>query len=115
MDDAKNLNRRYETMAWGAFFIVWGLTSLLRFLPDGSTTISVGIIFLGLNLARAMRGIPTSNFTITLGVIALVIGAVDVARALFRLPIDLPLFPILLIVIGVIWIAREVIHPRNSN
>lgn len=115
MDDAKNLNRQYETMAWGAFFIVWGLTSLFRFLPDGSATVGIGFILLGLNLARYLKGIPTSSMTITLGVIALVIGAVDVARALFRLPIDLPLFPILLIVIGVIWIARELMRPRNSN
>ncbi|MBI5303441.1 MAG: hypothetical protein HY868_15010 [Chloroflexi bacterium] len=108
MDDAKSLNRRFETIAWGTFFIVWGLTSLFRFLPDGSATIGIGVILLGLNLARYLNRISTSGFTITLGVIALVIGAVDVARAVFRLPIDLPFFPILLITIGVIWIAREV-------
>jgi hypothetical protein len=108
MDDKALLNRRYETIAWGAFFIVWGLTSLLRFLPDGAGAVGIGIILLGLNAARYFSNIPTSGFTITLGVIALVLGSVDMLRAVLQLPVDLPFFPLLLIVIGVIWLVRGV-------
>ena len=115
MDDAKMLNRRYETIAWGVFFILWGLTNLFRFLPDGSMTLSIGIILLGLNAARVMSHIPTSGFTIVLGVLAFVLGAIDVARAVFRLPIDIPYFPILLITIVVIWIAREVMATNKKR
>ncbi len=117
MDDARILNRRYETIAWGTFFILLGLTNLIRVLPDGTGTLGIGIILLGLNFARYVSHIPTSTFTITLGVIALVLGIVDVARAIFRLPFDLPFFPILLITLGVIWIARELMstHRKRIN
>lgn len=115
MDNKRTLNRRYETIAWGAFFILLGLTSLFRVLPDGSGTVGIGIILLGLNLARYLSGIPTSGFTITLGVIALVLVVADILRALRMLPIDLPFFPVLLIVIGVIWLIRGVNESRTNK
>ncbi len=108
MEETRLLNRRYETIAWGAFFILFGLTSLFKSIPSGIGTVGVGIILLALNLARYGSRIPTSAFTITLGLIALVLGAVDVMRSLLRVEIDLPLFPVLLIVIGVIWLVRGI-------
>jgi hypothetical protein len=108
MDDARVLNRKYETIAWGAFFIWLGITNLLRALPDGTGAIGIGIILLGLNLARYVSKIPTSGLTIFLGALALILGAFDVARALLRLEIDLPLFPLLLIAIGLVWLFRGI-------
>ncbi len=110
--DERSLNRRYETIAWGAFFILLGVTSLLP-VPNGTGTVGIGVILLGLNLARYVSKIPTSSLTITLGVIALAVGAFDVARAAFYLPMDLPLFPLLLIVIGVVWLARGLTGVRR--
>jgi len=111
MDDQQRaLNKRYETIAWGLFFIVWGLTSLFRFLPDGTGTILIGLILLGLNAARYYSQIPTSGFTITLGVLALVLGAFDVMRAVLPPPFStLDAFPVLLIIIGVVWVVRSLL------
>ena len=106
--DERALNRRYETIAWGAFFILLGVTNLFRGLPNGTGALGIGIILLGLNLARYLSRIPTSGLTITLGVIALVLGVADVVRVLLRLPVDLPFFPLLLIIIGVIWLVRGI-------
>jgi hypothetical protein len=116
MDDTRALNRKYETIAWGAFFIWLGITNLLRGLPEGVGAVGIGIILLGLNLARAMSKIPTSGVTLFLGALALVLGAFDIARAVLRLEIELPFFPLLLIVIGVVWLVRGLTRstPRMS-
>ncbi|MDE3088188.1 MAG: hypothetical protein KGJ80_02225 [Chloroflexota bacterium] len=106
MQDPKSLNRRYETVAWGAFFILLGITNLFRGLPEGVGAVGIGFIFLGLNLARYLSQIPTSGFTSTLGVLAVVLGGADLLRDLVNLRVDLPIFPLLLIAIGMIWLVR---------
>lgn len=108
MNDTRMLNRQYETVAWGAFFIWLGVTNLLRDLPNGTGPVGIGVILLGLNLARYLRKIPTSGVTIFLGALAFVLGAADVARTLLRWELDVPFFPLLLIVIGVVWLLRGV-------
>ncbi|MBI4789067.1 MAG: hypothetical protein HY782_18705 [Chloroflexi bacterium] len=106
MEDTRILNKRYETVAWGAFFILLGVTGLIPGVPEGTGTLGVGIILLGLNLARYLSHIRTSGFTITLGMIAILFGIADVLRAVLGLRVELPFFPILLITIGVIWLVR---------
>jgi hypothetical protein len=106
MVDAKTLNRKYETAAWGAFFILLGLTSLFQGLPEGVGAVGLGFIFLGLNLARYLNKIPTSGLTIALGVIALVLGGADIVRSVLHLQMEVPLFPLALIAIGLIWLVR---------
>lgn len=113
-EQQRALNKKYETIAWGAFFIVWGLTSLLKFLPDGTGTVAIGLILLGLNVARYSSQLPTSGFTITLGVIAVVLGGLDVLRTTLRLPFELPVFAILLIVLGVALLGRELFFRKNE-
>ncbi len=103
MDDTRALNKRYETIAGGVFFIGWGVTAFWR-LPDGSSTLGIGLVLLGLNAARYLRGMRTSGFTITLGVIALFLGAADLLRALGIVTSELPTFPLLLIAIGAVWL-----------
>ena len=110
MMDSKTLNRKYETAAWGAFFILLGVTSLFRGLPDGVGAVGLGLIFLGLNLARYLNKVPTSALTITLGVIGLVLGGADVLRTALNLQVEMPLFPLALIAIGLIWLVRGVIQ-----
>jgi len=108
MDEPQRaLNRRYETIAWGAFFIWWGITTLFQFLPSGTNTIGIGLILLGLNVARYYGKIPTSTFTIGLGIVAIILGGVDFLRAVLRLPFDLPVFPALLIILGLVLLWRE--------
>ena len=73
------LNKRMETMAWGAFLIMLGG---FMFVPEeiikgGWWSIGVGLIFLGLNAARYFNGVKMSGFTTFLGVISVIGGALD--------------------------------------
>jgi hypothetical protein len=73
------LNKRLETIAWGAFLIMLGG---FMFVPDeiirgGWWSIGVGLIFLGLNTARYFNGLRMSRFTSFLGVISVAGGVLD--------------------------------------
>ena len=114
MENARLLNRTLETYAWATFFVWWGITELFKFLPAGTGAVGFGLILIGLNVARSLNGIPTSGFTITLGILALVLGGLELAGFLLSLPFELPVFAILLIVLGVIVLAREMIGNRNQ-
>jgi len=73
------LNKRMETMAWGAFLIMLGG---FMFVPEeiikgGWWSIGVGLILLGLNGARYFNGLKMSGFTTFLGVISVLGGIFD--------------------------------------
>lgn len=77
------LNKRMETMAWGAFLIMLGG---FMFVPEeiikgGWWSIGVGLIFLGLNAARYFSGLRMSGFTTFLGVISVLGGMLDLVTA----------------------------------
>jgi hypothetical protein len=112
MNANQTLNRNFETMAWGALFIWWGLTELIPSLPAGIGAIGIGLILLGLNAARSLNGLPTSGFSITLGILALVWGGLELAGTVLSLPFELPVFAILLIVLGGIVLGRELFRSR---
>ncbi len=114
MENTRTSNRNLETIAWGALFIWWGMTELFSFLPHGAGAIGIGLIFLGLNVARSLNGIPTSGFSTTLGILALVLGGLELAGSLLALPFDIPVFAILLIVLGAIMLARELLAARAA-
>ena len=113
MENTRSLNRNLETYAWGAFFVWWGITELSKFLPGGTGAVGFGLILIGLNAARSLNGIPTSGFTITLGILALVLGGLELAGLFLSLPFELPVFAILLIVLGVVVLGRELIGTRK--
>jgi len=106
MDDIQVRNRTFEGLAWGAFFIWWGITELYPSLPSGAWVLGFGVIMLGLNAARSYNGLPTSGFTITVGVLAVLWGGLEMAGVFLNLPYELPVFAIVLIVLGVILLAR---------
>jgi hypothetical protein len=114
MENVRTLNRNLEVMAWGALFIWWGITELFPFLPHGAGAIGVGLILLGLNAARSLNGVPANGFTVTLGILALVWGGLELAGSLLALPFDIPVFAILLIVLGAIMLARELLAARAA-
>lgn len=114
MDNLQTLNRRLEAIAWGAFFVWWGVTELFPSLPEGIGAIGIGVILLGLNAARSMNSIPASGFTTTLGILALALGALELLRLVLRLPFELPVFGILLIVLGMIFLGRELGRIRTG-
>ena len=109
MDDIKTLNRRYETVAWGALLILLGVDFFVPGLlvPYGIGMLGIGIILLGLNLARYLSKMPMNGVTIALGIMAFVLGMVALLRAVLNLPrFELPLFPVLLIAIGVVILGQ---------
>jgi hypothetical protein len=114
MNNTRTTRRDFDTLAWGAFFMWWGLTELLPALPKGTGALGIGAILLGLNAARTASGLPASGFTTTLGVLALVWGGLELAAAALSLPFELPVFAILLIALGVILLVRE-LRPARSH
>jgi hypothetical protein len=107
MDNVQTSNHKLEAIAWAAVFIWWGLTELFQPLPPGIGAVGIGVILLGLNAARSRTGLPASGFTTTLGILALVLGGLDLTAAILHLSFELPVFAILLIVLGAIMLVRE--------
>jgi hypothetical protein len=91
------LDKRLEGIAWGLFLIMIGGLFLVpgNQVPEGTWLIGVGLILLGLNVARYLNGIEVSTLSLLLGVGALGVGISD------YFGVDLPVWPILLIVVGV--------------
>ena len=114
MKNTQIQNRNFEAIAWGALFIWWGITELVNFLPAGAGALGVGVILLGTNAARSLNGIPTSSFSTTIGILALVWGGLELAGSILNLPFELPIFPILLITLGVLILWPEVIRTNNE-
>lgn len=113
MNNTQTMNRNYEAIAWGALFIWWGITELVTSLPDGTGAIGIGLILIGVNIARSLNGLPTSRFSTTLGILALVWGGLELAGILLGLPFEIPIFAILLIVLGVIILIPGLVGRRG--
>ncbi len=107
MENTQALKRTLEAFGWAAIFIWWGVVELLNFLPTGTGAVGFGLILIGLNATRALNGIPMSGFTTTLGILALVLGGLELAGPFLHLSFELPIVPILLIVLGVVVLAGE--------
>lgn len=94
--DKQALNKRLESIGWALFLIMIGGIGLVpnSQVPVGTWSIGVGLIMLGLNLARYLNGIRMSGFTLVLGTVAVLTGVGEFSG------LDLPVFAILLILIG---------------
>ncbi len=114
MENLQTLNRRFEAVAWGALFVLWGVMELFPSLPKGTGALGIGIILLGLNAARSLKSVPTSGFTTTIGILAFVLGVLELSRLVIRLPFEIPVFGILLIVLGMIFLGRELLQSRTA-
>ena len=115
MDNTRTINRNFDAIAWGALFIWWGITELITSLPDGTGAIGIGVILIGANVARSLSGIPTSSFSTTLGILALVWGGLELVGVVLSLPFEIPIFGILLIVLGGIILAHELSGNKISS
>jgi hypothetical protein len=114
MNSTQTLNRNFEAIAWGALLIWWGITELVPSLPDGTGLIGIGLILIGVNVARVLNGIPISGFSTTVGILALIWGGLELFGAFLSLPFELPIFAILLIVLGGIILAPALAGKRNQ-
>jgi len=101
----RDLNKRLETVGWGLFLIMLGGFALVKDVPEGTWLIGAGLIMLGLNAVRLLLGIRASWFTLVLGTIALLAGLSSV------LGVDIPVGPLLIILIGLAIIVRA-FQPR---
>jgi hypothetical protein len=115
MENTHKLNLDLGTIAWGAFFILWGITELFPSLPEGTGAIGIGIILVGLNLARSWKGQPASSFTTTFGILALLLGALQLARPYLHLSFELPIFAILLLALGVILLGSTLRGSKDNG
>ena len=106
MNTTLSIKRNFEAVGWGALFIWWGISVLVTSLPVGTVAIGTGVILIGVNVARKLSGIP-SRFSTTVGLLAFVWGVLELAGAFLHLPFELPVFAILLIVLGVIMLTHE--------
>jgi hypothetical protein len=73
------LNKRLETMAWGAFLVMLGGFMFVpqEIISGGWWPIGVGLIMLGLNAARYLNGLRMSGFTTFLGILSVFGGMLD--------------------------------------
>ena len=79
--DKVALNKRMETIAWGAFLIMLGGFALVPggTIAKGWWSIGVGVIMLGLNVARYFTKIRMSSFTTFIGLLSVVGGVAQLA------------------------------------
>jgi hypothetical protein len=115
MNNTQTINRNYDAIAWGAIFIWWGVTEVVKSLPAGSGAIGIGVILLGVNAARMRNGVPVSSFSTALGILALVWGGLELAGVLLNLPFEIPVFGIVLVVLGLIILWPELKRGKNQG
>lgn len=115
MENTRKSNIDFGTIAWGAFFILWGVTEMFKSLPDGTGTLGIGVILVGLNMVRLWKGQPTNGFTTTLGVLALLLGILQLVFPFLHLSFELPVFAILLMILGVSVLAGELKGRENHG
>ncbi len=115
MNAERSNKRDYDAIAWGAFFIWWGITELFPSLPAGTGALGIGLILLGLNAARRYSGMPTSRFSMGVGILAVVWGGLDLAGVFLALPFEIPVFAILLVVLGLMVLTRAINGKQNES
>jgi hypothetical protein len=114
MNNTRTLDDSLDTLGWGALFAWWGITILFSWWPEGIAALGVAAILFGLNAVRRQKGTPLNGFSMTVAILALVLGVLQLAASLLNLPFMVPIFPILLIVLGVILVVRALESVRAA-
>jgi hypothetical protein len=112
LDDRKiALDQRLENFGWGVLLITIGTIWLApeKQLPHGSWLIAAGLIMLGLNAIRYFSGIRMRGFSLVVGTLALIAGL----GQFFGL--EVPLFPIALIVVGVLSLLKPLLEKHSIS
>ncbi len=115
MSKTKSQKRDLGTIAWGAIFVWWGITELFPGLPAGSGALGIGLILLGTNAARHFSGEPANGFSLTVGILAVIWGGLKLAGGFLNLSFEIPVFAVLLIVLGVMIVAPELSINRKQQ
>ena len=102
---------RLDGIAWALILIMTGGLWLAPagLFPEGTWLAGLGLILLGINAARRVRGIGVGGFGIAVGFIALAAG---IGRIIGR---ELPIVPILLIVLGAGMVVKALVGKNGTE
>jgi hypothetical protein len=112
MENLQSINQRYEAITWGGIFILVGIIGLIPGVVPGAGSMGIGVILLVLNGVRLISKIPINRFTLIFGLVAVILGAAVLVGSLQGYQLDGPLFPALLIAIGIYWIIPDVARSK---
>ncbi len=112
MDSTRALVRKLEGVGWGIFFIWLGIAFLAN-IGWGAGLLGVGVIALGSQGARKYFGLHVERFGLVIGIVFVLWGIWDLLKIQFgALPIPGGLLPILLIVLGIVFVVSALRRPR---
>ncbi len=96
------IEKRYSNIGWAIFLILAGAVMLLPHIlvPEGFLWIAAGVIMLGYRSAVAAKGIEAPMALVFAGIAFVAIGVSEF------IDFDVDIFPILLIVGGVVLLGR---------
>ena len=99
---SRRQGKRLDEIALALALIMTGALWLApkAMFPEGTWLAGLGLILLGLNATRRVRGLKTSGFGVIVGLIAFAAG---IGRIIGQ---ELPLIPVLLIILGAGLILR---------
>jgi len=98
---------RLDQVGWGIFLIMIGTIWLVPSVPQGTWLIGTGALLILLNAIRFKTGIHWSGVSTALGVLALAAGLGGLTG------INLPLFPICLVIIGAGLVLKPLIFQKE--
>lgn len=98
---------KLDQIGWGVFLAMIGVIWLLPRVPQGTWLIGTGVLLLLLNVIRVRMGIQWSWVSVLLGALALACGLGDLTG------IDVPLFPICLLLVGTTLILKPLFSVRD--
>ena len=103
--------KRLDEIALALVLIMTGALWLApkAMFPEGTWLIGVGLILLGLNAARRIAGLKASGFGIIVGLVA---SAAGIGRIIGQ---DLPLVPILLIILGLVLVLKAAAGKKSPT
>ena len=107
----EELGQRLDAIGWGLFLLMLGGLWLVPEewgMPEGAWLIGAGVIILGLIAVRYITGLQVSGFWLFLGALAFGTGLASV------LGLDLPVFPILLVIAGAGILLKPLFDRRRS-
>jgi hypothetical protein len=104
----KQLAKKLDAVGWGLFFIWIGIA----FLADvgiGVALLGVGIITLGEQMVRRYFSLKLEWFWLVVGLLLLAGGLWELWK------LELPLVPLLLIVVGLVWLISAIWGKGSSE
>jgi hypothetical protein len=101
MSERQRLGKKLDAIGWGLFFIWVGIAFLAN-VGYGFGLLGVGVITLGGQVARMSLNLRLEGFWVVVGVLFLLGGLWELFEP------RLSLVPILLIVVGLVWLVSAV-------